>query len=134
MVTLQPGTLRSNRLSLTPPLTQNTWPSQMHQEKPFTRIQFSQELSIPSAPILILADSNTALDIAKGEAINHRKAKHINIKYHAIRHYIQEEKIVINHIPSSENIADLFTKALGPQKHQQLVDYMGMQNSYEVME
>ena len=97
------------------------------------RIQFFQELGIPSAPILILADSNTALDIAKGEAMNYRKAKHIDIKYHAIRHYIQE-KIVVNHLPSSENIADLFTKALGPQKHQQLVDYMGMQNSYEVME
>jgi len=97
------------------------------------RIQFFQELSIPSAPILILADSNTALDIANGEAINHRKAKHIDIKYHAIRHYIQEEKVVVNHIPSSENLADLFTKALGPQKHQQLVEYMGMRNFYEFM-
>ena len=90
------------------------------------RIQFFQELSIPSTPILILADSETALDIANGRAINHRKAKHIDIKYHAIRHYIQEEKVMVNHIPSSENIADLFTKALGPQKHQHLVDYMGM--------
>ena len=98
------------------------------------RIQFFQELSIPSAPILILADSNTALDIANGDAINHRKAKHIDIKYHAIRHYIQEEKVTVDHIPSSENIADLFTKALGPQRHQQLVDYMGLRNFHEVMQ
>src|SRR5271167_149436 len=33
-VALQPGTLTSNQLSLTPPPTRNTWPSQMHQEKP----------------------------------------------------------------------------------------------------
>jgi transposase InsO family protein len=98
------------------------------------RIQFFQELSIPSTPILILADSETALDIANGTAVNHRKAKHIDIKYHAIRHYIQEEKVVVNHIPSSENIADLFTKALGPQKHQRLVDYMGMRNFHEILE
>jgi hypothetical protein len=98
------------------------------------RIQFFQELSIPSAPILILADSNTALDIANGGAINHRKAKHIDIKYHAIRHYIQEEKVTVDHIPSSENIADLFTKALGPQRHQQLVAYMGLRNFHEVMQ
>ena len=39
------------------------------------RIQFFQELGIPSTPMLILADSNTALDIANGDAINHRKAK-----------------------------------------------------------
>ena len=45
------------------------------------RIQFFQELNISSAPILILADSNTALTIANGEAITHRKAKYIDIKY-----------------------------------------------------
>ena len=73
-------------------------------------------------------------DIANGGSINHRKAKYIDIKYHAIRHYIQEEKVVVNHIPSSENIADLFTKALGPQKHQYLVDYMGIQNFHDVMD
>ena len=98
------------------------------------RIQFFQELSIPSEPILILVDSQTALEIADGMAVNHRKAKHIDIKYHAIRHYIQEERVMVNHIPSSENIADLFTKALGPQKHQRLVEYMGMRNFHEVLE
>jgi hypothetical protein len=58
------------------------------------RIQFFQELGISSEPILILADSQTALDIADGTAVNHRKAKHIDIKYHAIRHYIQEERVM----------------------------------------
>ena len=82
------------------------------------RIQFFQELGFPSEPILILADSQTAIDIVDGMAVNHRKVKHIDIKYHAIRHYIQEERVMVNHIPSSENIVDLYTKALGPQKHQ----------------
>jgi hypothetical protein len=76
-------------------------------------------------------DSETALDIADGTAINHRKNQHIDIKYHAICHYIQQKKVVVNHTPSSESIADLFTKALGPQKHQRLVDYMGMRNCHE---
>jgi len=78
------------------------------------RSQFFQELGIPSEPLLILADSQTALEIADGTAVNHRKAKHIDI--------------------SSENIADLFTKALGPQKHQQLVEYMGMRNFHDILE
>ena len=87
-----------------------------------------------SVRILILVDSQTALEIADGTAVNHRKAKHIDIKYHAIRHYIQEEWVMVNHIPSSENITDLFTKALGPQKHQWLVEYMGMRNFHDVLE
>ena len=82
------------------------------------RIQFFQELAISSEPILVLADSQMTLEIADETALNHHKAKSIDIKYHVIRHYIQEEKVMINHIPSSENITDLFTKALGSQKYQ----------------
>jgi hypothetical protein len=40
------------------------------------RIEFFQELHIPSVPVLILADSQTAIDIADGTAINHTKTKH----------------------------------------------------------
>ena len=98
------------------------------------RIQFFQELSIPSQPILILADSQTAIDIADGTAINYTKAKHIDIKYHAIRHYIQEEKVLVSHIPGSDNIADLFTKALTPQTHRRFVDCMGIRNIQDILE
>ena len=52
------------------------------------RLQFFQELEISSAPILILSDSETVIDLADGTAINHRKAKHIDIRYHAVRHYL----------------------------------------------
>jgi hypothetical protein len=98
------------------------------------RIQFFQELSIPLQPILILADSQTAIDIADGTAINYTKAKHIDIKYHALQHYIQEENVLVSHIPGSDNIADLFTKALAPPTHQRLVDCMGMRNIQDILE
>ena len=98
------------------------------------RIQFFQELNIPSAPILILADSQTAIDIADGTAINHAKTKHIDIRYHALRHYIQEDKVLVSHIPGSDNIADLFTKALPRPTHERLVDCMGMRNIEEILE
>ena len=98
------------------------------------RIQFFQELNISTASILVLSDSKTALEIANGTALNYRKAKHIDIKYHAIRHYIQEDKIQVNHVPGTENIADIFTKALGPQLHQRFVNDMGMRNIQDIIE
>ena len=98
------------------------------------RIQFLQELGISAAPIPILADSQTALEIANGTAVNHSNAKHIDIKFHAIRHYIHDDKVTVNHIPGSENPADLFTKALTPPKHQQFVELLGMRNSFEIIE
>jgi hypothetical protein len=135
MVVLQLGIRTSKALLLIPPPMRNMYMAISDTSREATaRIQFFQELAIPSTPILILADSNTALDIANDDAVNHRKAKHIDIKYHTIRHYIQEDKVVVNHIPGTENIADLFTKPLGPQKHQQFVDYMGMRNFHEIMD
>jgi hypothetical protein len=98
------------------------------------RIQFFQELNIPSAPILILADSQTAIDVADGTAINHTKTKHIDIRYHALRHYIQDDRILVSHIPGADNIADLFTKALPRQKHERLADCMGMRNIEDVLQ
>ena len=98
------------------------------------RIQFFQELGISSESILILMNNQMALDIVDDMAINHRKVKHIDIKYHAIHHYVQEERVMVNHILSSKNIADLFTKALGPLKHRRLVEYMRMRNFHEVLE
>jgi len=66
------------------------------------------------------------IDIADGTVINHAKTKHIDIRYHTLRHYIQEDQVILSHIPGADNIADLFTKALPRPKHECLVDYMGM--------
>ena len=96
------------------------------------RSQFFQELSIPLTPVLILSDSETALELANGTAANHRKAKHIDVRYHAIHHFIQEEKVQVHHISTEYQIADIFTKALGPQKHQCFVEQMGMRNIHEL--
>jgi hypothetical protein len=71
----------------------------------------------------------TALVPADGSTVNHSKSKHIDIKYGQVRHYIQVE---VSHIASEYQIADMFTKALGPQKHNHLVELMGMRNSHEL--
>ena len=96
------------------------------------RAQFFQELNIPSMPVIILSDSETALDLADGTTTNYRKSKHIDIRYHQVRHFIQEGKVEVSHIASEYQIADIFTKALGPQRHQFLVQHMGMRNSHDL--
>ena len=68
------------------------------------RSQFFQIWGIPSTLILILSDSETALELANGTDVNHQKAKHIDIRYHTIRHFIQEEKVQVNHISNCRHI------------------------------
>ena len=81
----------------------------------------------------IQSDSQTALDISENPA-NYRRAKHIDICYHAVRHYIHDGKIEVDYIPSNYQPADLFTKALGPSKHHQFCLMVGLRNRYEAFE
>ena len=97
--------------------------------------QLFEELRIPSAskPVTLLTDSQTVLDISENPA-NYRKAKHIDIRYHAVRHYIRERKIEIDYIPSSYQPADIFTKALGHSKHHRFCQMMGLRNTFEAFD
>ena len=96
------------------------------------RKQFGQELKLLSAsiPITILSDNQSALKIAENPA-NYRRAKHIDIRYHAIRHYLRNDLIKVDYVPSTAQAADIFTKALGPLKHHECVKLLGLRNSYE---
>jgi hypothetical protein len=60
-------------------------------------------------------------------------ANPVDIRYHAIRHSIHEDKIAIEYIPTEYQTADICTKALGPQLHQRLIGLMGMRNSYQLL-
>jgi hypothetical protein len=97
------------------------------------RKQFFQELKIPSSfmPVTILSDNQSALEIAENPA-NYRKAKHIDIRYHAIRHHLRNGKIDVDYIPSQAQAADIFTKALGPLQHQRCVELLGLRNTYDI--
>jgi hypothetical protein len=96
------------------------------------RAQFFKGLNISSMPVVVLSDNEAALDLADGTTTNHRKSKHIDIRYHQIRHFVQEGQVEVSYIASEYQIADIFTKALGPQWQQFLVNLMGVRNSYDL--
>ena len=96
------------------------------------RKQFGQELRVhtSSSPIIILSDNQSARDIAENPA-NHCKAKHIDIRYHAIHHYLPNDLIMVDYVPTNAQAADICTKALGPLKHHQCMELLGLRNTYE---
>ena len=46
--------------------------------------------------------------------------------------FVQEGKVEVSDIANENQIANIFTKALGPQRHQRLVQLMRMRNSYDL--
>ncbi len=93
---------------------------------------FFNELMVkfPSVPLL-LSDSNGALAVAE-EPTNHQRTKHIDIRYHFIRHAIREGKIQVNFVPSKDNPADVLTKSLPATLHQRALSIMRLTDISDV--
>jgi len=62
---------------------------------------------------VILSDNQSALDIAENPK-NYQRAKHIDIRYHFIRHALRNNQLSIDYIPSTHQPADVLTKANTP--------------------
>ena len=66
-------------------------------------------LNVDFEPVEIKNDNQGTIALAKNP-VKHHKSKHIDIRYHFIRDYLREEKILISYVPSQNNLADVFTK------------------------
>ena len=68
---------------------------------------------IPSIkePMKILCDNEGAVDLTK-EPRDHGRSRHIDRKYHLIRHKVEEGHLVVKGISPEDNPADPLTKRL----------------------
>ena len=73
---------------------------------------------VPS-PIPIYCDNQGAITLASNNKF-HARTKHIDIRYHFIRHLIRNRVFDLLYCPTEENIADTFTKALPRLRLQKL--------------
>ncbi|CAL4086573.1 unnamed protein product, partial [Meganyctiphanes norvegica] len=65
--------------------------------------------------VVIYEDNKGAIDLAHHQTF-HKRSKHIDIKYHLIRDYVKKKSVHVTYVPTKDNIADMFTKALpGPK-------------------
>ena len=66
-------------------------------------------------PVVLRGDNQASLSLARNPN-NHKRTKHIDIKYHFIRHEYNRNNIVLIYTPTNENVADIFTKPVTKAK------------------
>jgi hypothetical protein len=70
-----------------------------------------------NSPVDLYIDNQSAIKLATNP-VYHKRSKHIDIKYHWIREKVEVKNLVnLKYVKSSENTADMMTKALVGELH-----------------
>jgi hypothetical protein len=65
--------------------------------------------------IPLLCDNESAIKIAKNP-VQHSCTKHIEVMHHFLRDHVAREDIVIEHVKTGDDLADIFTKPLDEKR------------------
>lgn len=66
---------------------------------------------------ILYVDNQSAIRLIKNPEF-HKRSKHIDVRYHFIRERFQEGDFDLEYVPTKEQIADVFTKALPKEQFQ----------------
>jgi Reverse transcriptase (RNA-dependent DNA polymerase) len=76
-------------------------------------------------PTRLFGDNNGALTLIEDPSF-HARVKHIDVSYHFIRDCVKRGEISVSYVPSSDNVADGFTKALSASNFARIRTCMGL--------
>jgi len=75
---------------------------------------------------IIFEDNQGAIALAYNPE-HHARTKHIDIQYHFVRDCVENNKIQLEYCPTADMVADALTKPLSKDRHQKLMEKMGLE-------
>ena len=86
--------------------------------------EFSRVFSY-SMPTTLFCDNQGAIRLSKDSTF-HGRTKHIDVHFHFIRQTVSSGHITLKYCPTSDMVADIFTKSLGPTKFKKFRELLGL--------
>nr|GEX80380.1 hypothetical protein [Tanacetum cinerariifolium] len=77
--------------------------------------------------IPLYCDNKSAIALCCNN-VQHSRSKHINIRYHFIKEQVENGVIEFHFVNTEYQLADLFTKALGRERREFLINKLGMRS------
>nr|GEV13533.1 hypothetical protein [Tanacetum cinerariifolium] len=77
--------------------------------------------------ILMYCDNKSAIALCCNN-VQHSRSKHIDIRYHFIKEHVENGVIELYFVNTKYQLADIFTKALGRERIEFLINKLGMQS------
>jgi hypothetical protein len=68
-------------------------------------------LGVQTPKVKLLVDNKSAM-LSKNP-VHHDRSKHIDTRYHFIRDCVEKGEVEIDHVGTTDQLADILTKALG---------------------
>ncbi|GKB57678.1 retrotransposon protein, putative, unclassified [Tanacetum coccineum] len=77
--------------------------------------------------ILMYYDNKSAIALCCNN-VQHSRSKHIDIRFHFIKEHVENEVIELYFVNTEYQLADIFTKALGRERIEFLINKLGMRS------
>ncbi|XP_066342057.1 secreted RxLR effector protein 161-like [Miscanthus floridulus] len=81
---------------------------------------------VEAHPPALMVDNQPAIALMKNLVL-HNQSKHIDVKFHFLRDYVDGGQIIIEFIETGQQLADVLTKPLGRLRLMELREMIGME-------
>ena len=81
---------------------------------------------VEAHPPALMVDNEPAIALAKNSVL-HDRSKHINVKFHFLRDYVDGGQIIIEFVETGRQLADVLTKLLGRLRLTELKEMIGIE-------
>ena len=84
-----------------------------------------RDYGIEEREIPIMCGNTTAIAITENPVL-HSRTKHIDVRHHFIRDHLEKKDVMVLYIPTEDQLADIFTKALDSERFAKLRTELGV--------